>query len=262
MLRLALTLAAFALVAPAAADAAITTERDSVPVPQEQGPTATATATCPAGTNVVSGGWQTTAAVIGILESRRVGKRSWRVTASRFTNDLAPSTLTTYAYCDSRAKRLTVKSAELRTNAELAPTGAKLRCPRGKRAISGGFRLGSTIANGTMIASFRGKQRTWRAKWHPFTDSMDGQALAYCGEGKRTRKRGATKPAGPDREVKVRSPRCAGNRSGGFRATTFPTENPLAVTTFKRKGRRWVADGHDPDEAGHSLTVFAYCPRR
>ena len=265
MLRLspAIVLAAVILCAPGTAGAAITTERDSVAIPEEQGPTATATATCPAGTNVVSGGWRTTAGVIGIRESRRTGVRSWRVTAYRFTNDLSPSTLTVYAYCDARAERLTVKSGELTTDAEQSPSGVRLRCPSGTRAVSGGFRVGSpAFPTGAIIASFRGSQRTWRTKWQPLTDNLSGQALTYCGEARRTRKRAATKPAGGDFRVTVRSPRCPGNRSGGFRATTIADDNPLAVNTFRRRGRRWLAEGFDPEGAGHSLTVFAYCPQR
>src|SRR5688572_2836319 len=118
MLRLvpAIVLAAAIGWSPATAGAALTTERDSVPIPEEQGPSATATAQCPPGTNVVSGGWRTTGGVIGVFESRRVGARSWRVTANRYTNDLSPSVLTAYAYCDTDASRLTVESAELTTD--------------------------------------------------------------------------------------------------------------------------------------------------
>ena len=264
MLRLVPAVAVAAVIgaAPATAGAALTTERDSAPIPKEQGPSATATATCPPGTNVVSGGWRTTGGVIDVFESRRVGARSWRVTANRATNDLSPSVLTAYAYCDPRAGRLAVESAELITDSERTPSGATLRCPAGTRAVSGGFRIGSASPAGVMIASFRGSQRTWRAKWQPFSDDLTGDALAYCGEARRTRRVAATKPAGTDNTVTVRSPRCPRNRSGGFRATTMPNENPLVLNTFRRKGRRWLAEGHDPDDAGHSLTVFAYCPRR
>src|SRR6187402_2763710 len=83
---------------PGAAGAKVVTKAVTQVLPPAQAVPITITANCPAGSNVLSGGWRTTAGIIGVYESHRAGKRSWRITAERVTNDLTPGNLTAYAY--------------------------------------------------------------------------------------------------------------------------------------------------------------------
>lgn len=265
VVRSLLSAVAFTLVllgAPAVAGAELITVRDSTPIPGEQGPTATATATCPPGTNVVSGGWEATAGVTSATESRRVGMRSWRVTVVRATNDLAPATLKTFAYCDDRARRLDGATALLGSDAEDKPTGVSVPCPAGERAVSGGFQLlGSNPYTGVIQGLFRATQRAWRVNYDPGYDISTARAFAYCAKTRRTRKRSADTTASAY-EATIRSPRCPGTRAGGFRTSVSGGVNPMTVDRFKRRGQRWLVHAWDVDNAGLPLTAFAYCPRR
>src|SRR5688572_8920341 len=94
--RLALIALALSVTIPGAAGARVLTKAVTQTLPPMQMEPITLTANCPSGSNVLSGGWRTTAGIIGVYESHRAGKRSWRITAERVTNDLTPGNLTAY----------------------------------------------------------------------------------------------------------------------------------------------------------------------
>ncbi len=67
--------------------------------PSSSGATATAVASCPAGSRVLSGGFEVPTFASGVLvhDSKRVGDRSWEVSASSQTP--AMGSVVSYAYC-------------------------------------------------------------------------------------------------------------------------------------------------------------------
>lgn len=151
--------------------------------------TGATTATCPAGTKVVSGGFDNPDfRVTGDYAndnrlvpyiSRRSGPRKWTVEAANYGG--ADGTLVAYAYCldvpSPRTKRDTATFAAPLDGVRLG--SAVARCPRGQRAVSGGFKL--TGLEPLMVASRKVGSRRWKAS---ASVGYPGQATltayAYC----------------------------------------------------------------------------------
>jgi hypothetical protein len=251
------------LVLAQGAGAAVITERDSVPVPPDQGPVVTAEAKCPRGSNVVSGSFEMSAGVAHVLESRRVGKRAWRVTAGRYTNDLSPATLTAFAHCDRKASRAKAVTQTFSGNDEEELVGATSTCPGSRLPVFGGFRMEGTStfnADAVVTTSRRSGRRGWRTEISPFSSFATVHGIAYCARiGRPLRKRATTKSAvGGD--LVLRTPRCPATSAVGFRAEDPQGSNPLAISALTRRRSRWTARAHDPDALGLALKLFAYCP--
>jgi hypothetical protein len=102
-----------------------------------------ATATCPDGTTAVSGGFtaphyqHANSAQQRIVASRRTSETEWTVQGINESPAFA-GRIAAYAYCDPSATELTAASKE----ANVAPGAVKTiaaTCPKGMKAVSGGF---------------------------------------------------------------------------------------------------------------------------
>ena len=151
-----------------------------------------ATAVCPRGTRAIAGGFATSFdAGMGtgniVYSSHRVRQRKWRTEAVGSDAESSPPTpLTSIAYC-GHAPRLTTSSdtGEVGTStptATVAPT-----CPRGKRAVSGGFETTAQSFDEGFTASRPAKSRltgprTWKVTevYPNFDGPYEFTAFAYC----------------------------------------------------------------------------------
>ena len=152
----------------------------------------TATATCPAGTKIVSGGFEAspvdtvgTTPVLYVSEARRATKRRWE--ASAFSNGNEHGDLKAAAYC---AKGKTPKARHASTTLDSATPSAKViaRCKRRERRL-GGLRNPDDSGEATprFLASKRRKRR-WAVSAY-YGDNGGPIAItayAYC---ERKRKR-------------------------------------------------------------------------
>ena len=109
----------------------------------KSGQTKSATARCPKGQVLMSGGFQRTNFVrFGgnyITESRAVGTRAWRATATAFGS--FGGELTAIAYCTEEKKPLlaTVSSPAVAVGDKTFAKASTPACPKGRRLTAGGF---------------------------------------------------------------------------------------------------------------------------
>ena len=131
-------------------------DTDTVPAPV--GEFVTASAACPAGTKIVSGGFEAspvdtvgTTPVLYVSESRRASKRRWE--ASAFSNGNEEGELEAAAYC---AKERKPKARHASTTLDSATPSASViaHCKRRERVVSGGF--GSPDDSGEATPRFPG----------------------------------------------------------------------------------------------------------
>jgi len=105
--------------------------------------TGTAIATCPAGTVVVGGGYNSAAIPMHaeyVQRLERVGLTQWRVT---MINVGLPTTMTAYAFC-SGGVAPKLASATVKVPGDGVNTTAQVSCPKGTALVGGGF-----VENGT-----------------------------------------------------------------------------------------------------------------
>jgi hypothetical protein len=113
-------------------------------IPEDEDDIGTTSAKCPRGGEAVSGGFVPEIADADgsdfnfVTESRRTGKRGWQVTA--YNNSSEPLDLSAFVYCAKEKLGLKTKSAATETSSTNVNISAKAKCPKGHRAISGGFR--------------------------------------------------------------------------------------------------------------------------
>lgn len=154
--------------------------------------TGAATATCPAGTEVISGGfdnpdfrwtgdYEKSNRIVPYI-SRKSGPRSWTVEAANGGG--ANGTLVAYAYCQDEATlRTKRKSVTFAAPVDsVREESAVAKCGRGQRVVSGGFKL--TGLEPTLVASRKVGGRRWKAS---ASVGYPGQATlkvyAYCEDG-------------------------------------------------------------------------------
>jgi hypothetical protein len=152
------------------------------------GATGSAVAKCPKGNEAVGGGFKGGFSMSGgqaviALTSKRLGDRQWRVEG--FNAGGAPADLVGYAYCKhtrhglvTRSKRTTAPTDQLRTFA--------VSCPRGGRAVAGGFD-GHLSGSGpvTGAGAVTSKRTDHRTAWRTSAVGAFGQpgtitGYAYC----------------------------------------------------------------------------------
>jgi hypothetical protein len=147
-----------------------------------------AIARCPRGGEAVSGGFdaEISTSFDGAFphESRRVGKRKWIVTAKAFNNG-SPAELSAYAYCAKRKLGLKSKSQSQTTSSASVNLSETARCPKGRKAISGGFGSSVGIEFGIPIEPFESQRaggRVWRASTAAYSgnDPVRWEVYAYC----------------------------------------------------------------------------------
>jgi hypothetical protein len=167
------------------------TEKDSATI--AHGERKRAIAVCPRGTRVISGGFVTAFDGVpyqgNIIDtSRRIGSRKW-VTVAGHTSNGPPEELTSIAYCGD-SPRLSEASKTTRVDDTTPVAPATATCPRGTRAVSGGFKskaLPDTTFTAAALprASKLSGKRGWKAVGvQPGVGgtglSFDWTAYAYC----------------------------------------------------------------------------------
>ena len=250
---------------------ALTTATKSTPLTGMQSSVASVTATCPPGTNIISGGFEAREATGDpssaiVYQSKRIGTRSWIVSAIEGTIIGLPGTLTVSAYCDPKAPEAKQVSEDQHLGSFEVGT-SQANCPKGKKATAGGFFVADTpdfMQFGQIVSSFRSGKRSWSATGaNEEAADTHVTSLAYCTGGVNKTKAetgpGASFDSSPS--ASDRSPKCPkspGVRSGGFK--TDPGGSPeYTVFQSRRQGRTWIAGGRQID-SGSTIHALAYCP--
>ena len=272
LLALTATCAAAALLpAPASGARKVITVTASGSAPERE--LAFATAICPLRAPVLVGGGFDTPVVEQptiVTASRRSGQRSWLVTGLR---EDEPAELTAYAYCRRGARRPIQRKATVpipsQTGSEVATATA--RCPRGRRAVAGGFEaeVDFTDPNAPDGALVTRSSRSGRRKWsvsgiHVHSgETLDLTSTVYCGKRGRGR-RAASEAVSGANSVAADTPLCGGTAlAGGFSAEPaqlFGENNAILTLESIRTGRAWRTVGmHLGASTTGRLTSLAYC---
>jgi hypothetical protein len=153
------------------------------------GQTKTATARCPGGQQLMSGGFQRTDFLNDggnyVTESRAVGSKAWRVTASAYGD--YGGEVTAIAYCvKSKRPLLAEVSASSPLAFGQAATATTPGCPAGRRMTSGGFSANGSTKTFFAGGSINGDQ-TWSASSYGFFGGLTAYgpadrltAYGYC----------------------------------------------------------------------------------
>jgi hypothetical protein len=226
------------------------------------------TAKCKGDAKVISGGFETEFDTIAmqpdvqINESRRMGRKSWTAGAV----NVAPSAsgdLTAFAYCrDQRLKRRS-KATTVAQN-EVGSVTAK--CPKGTRAVSGGFE-GDDESYFELRSSQRKGGRGWEVSGHNYGQPGELEATVYCRAGPKLKTASASGTVSyanfPDdvyTALEASCPRGRTSVSGGFE-----TDGPAVVRDSAKLGKGWrlaaTASAVLPFET-IAVTVFAYCEKK
>lgn len=160
-------------------------------------------AVCPRGTTAISGGFSTgafnqrTGPRVLTVSSKRAGARRWRVQAiylpeddPTYTAPLRPGKLVAYANCARSAIALTTVAKRVNvpaqpSDSEGSPTRTfRVSCPRGSRALSGGFDGNLTFRNEGSAAGAVTSMRTrdgrgWRTAALSISDRTASKVTAY-----------------------------------------------------------------------------------
>jgi hypothetical protein len=234
-----------------------------------EGTTGRAVARCPKGSRVVSGGWFITdpeETELLVYKSKRLRKRGWVVSAIQATANSFYSDLLALAYCDRDAPRER-RVSTTRTVASGETGTAAAECPKGKKAVAGGFSVPPTRFNerGFPIESRRIRKRTWRTVVHaPYPAGARVTVYAYCSRRVgHLRKRSRSSPIGNIGDYAEtssrRCPRRIGARAGGFsirNKTDALYSIPLSVDDDER---RWRVSARNLGGPPSELRSFAYC---
>jgi hypothetical protein len=163
--------------------------------------TGTATAHCPAGTQLLSGGFQRTnfttpgVSYSGVFyggnyitESRAVGTTAWRVSAGTTGRD--GGELTAIAYCArDPSLPLTQVSASVGVDGGEAATATTPSCPSGRALIAGGFSFGDSH-DALFAQGYFTREGGWSATGYGWFGSAELTAYGYCAEAADTVNRG------------------------------------------------------------------------
>jgi hypothetical protein len=233
-----------------------------------------ATVGCPAGKRRVSGGFQTNLEPFEgpmILRSQ-AAHRAWRAGARVFALIGENYHVTSFVYCANHAPRESVEK-DSTTIAQGERKSATAVCPRGTRAISGGFATTFDAPyNGNIVDTSR---RIGSRKWETVAaHTANGPpekliSIAYCGDAPRLLEASKTTHADDANQVAPATATCPpGTRavSGGFKSQAIPGSTFTAAlpAASKLAGKRdWKAIGVQPAEGGtgssFAWTAYAYC---
>lgn len=279
----AVVAAAIVLAATAVATGSVQRRQETTIPSQEAG---SVTTKCKRGQSALAGGFATPALApaagdgpVARFTSKPIGRHAVKSAAFNFGRS-GPGELDSFAYCGRRARPPTIHSKRVR----IAPTGSDsviARCPRGSKAIAGGFGTspfskdqGPEILT---LTSKRAGKRGWKVAG---SDLAEGNptgpgwltAYAYCkapGPKVVRRSKQAKLPANGVRTLDLKCPDHRKALSGGFdghfgltaqgqpRAAAALSSKRLA----RRRGWRTVALGvAEPPDQG-TITAYAYCRR-
>jgi hypothetical protein len=283
---LVVTAGALGLLATAslAIAAGLSTKSKGVAVGPDE--TATVAAKCKQGQKAVSGGFQAPVAsdpeqdpTIIPHASHKQGGREWSTAAQNFGENAGD--LTSFAYCRDGDK-LTRKSLSVTIAPEGGIGSAKVSCPRGEKAISGGFEHADFELGTRELVPYESRKQGGR-KWivsglNIESDPATLTAYVYCREGKGLKKASKTATAGPSifemgNEVvgsgKATAKCDKGQRvvSGGFDNPDFDQDRESGPQLFptvskKKGGRKWTVTSLNNGLVGGTVKAFAYCEKK
>jgi hypothetical protein len=231
---------------------------------------ATATAKCPSGQRATGGGFQLTPISESIsvypIESRKIGQRSWRVSAQRFGAPGAISATAT-AYCATNAPKTTASTANTALPGSGEQTGATATCPKGK-AQAGGFFVPAGSPSRGVLESFRKSSRSWQSTAFAGGAGVTLTNYVYCARAATPKVRlGSVAGTGDRTYWTVVSEKCkhtapihgGWSQPEGF--TVFVVSKAFFPYESLRSGRRWRTSGLYRDAGGGPTTLnsFAYC---
>jgi hypothetical protein len=242
------------------------------------GETVAAKAKCPGNKHLVSGGFSTNLDLDGPIVTRSSAKHgSWASAGNVFELSIGENyKVTSFAYCAKRAPEEGVEKASTMVHAG-GKGSATAKCPRGTRAIAGGFATrynGDKITGNLVYESRRLGQRKWRASAvHTFGPQAGGPtkltAIAYCGDSPRLKTVSDSthlSKSHPKGSATAKCPHGTRAVSGGFKSTTFqdmggPTS---AVPRSSRlaSARSWRSATGRVTGGSFKWTAYAYCARK
>ena len=226
------------------------------------------TAKCRGDSKVISGGFETEFDTIAeqpnvqINESRRAGRKQW--TAGAVNVAPGPSgDLTSFAYCRDQRLKKRSKTTGVAQN-ETGSVTAK--CPKGTKAVSGGFE-GDDGSYFELRSSHRSGGRRWEVSGYNYGQPGELKATVYCRDGTKLKTAAASGTVSyadwPDDVYTEVEARCARGRtsvSGGFQTDGF-----AVVRDSAKLGNGWrlaaTATPVAPFETV-GVTVFAYCEKK
>jgi hypothetical protein len=223
-------------------------------------------ATCKKGTKAISGGFDADLSFsdgfLLVYESMKTGGRRWETAAF---NEGDPGSLTSFAYCrDAKVKR---RSAET-TLDEDEDGSAIATCPKGTKAISGGFDNPEFGKGGSAILPYESRRlskREWIVSGVNFADPGTLVAQVVCRKGKKVKTASDSDFADhADTYSPVAGcPRGARAISGGFDSTLPPDgsiDGPFVYSSKKEGKRSWEVSYFD-FLAAATFTAYAYCEK-
>lgn len=263
------------LAAPGGAGAAVKTRLATKTVQVPPDVVRTAIAKCPRGWLAAAGGFQASPPALApgqslliVHASHRTKPRRWIAAAKNV--GAARGTLTAFAYCRRVRGGLAVRTRQ-RSVAPFNDASMTLTCPRGTRAIGGGFRtrpanfVAPPVAAVLPWESRRVGTRSWKLTATSSagnTTAKPLRAYAYCGAAKAGVARRAASDLGPSGAVAdAPCPPRTRPLAGGFRSRRTDDSSALVYENVRIPGRTWrvvAFQGGSGTPAGR-LTSFAYC---
>lgn len=216
------------------------------------------TATCGQKGKAVSGGFAAEGSVVIPDLSQRTARREWTAAANNFGGD--PGSLTSYAYC----RKEKVKSAtDTEDIAEDETETATARCPRGMKALSGGF-VAEFDDDSTVLphVSRMSGKREWETTAHNYANTDDLTAQVNCRDGKGLKKVAVTETTSSvETELVAKCERGRRVISGGFASDAIISKGgPFFQESRKQGKRKWVVSVFNI--GSEQITAYAYCEKK
>jgi hypothetical protein len=237
------------------------------------GQVVTVTPKCGHGQRATGGGFQASQSLLGIStpkvvidESRKIGQRSWRVSAQE-TVASGVKTVIGFVYCRSGAPKTKEKSATATSPGGLTFFSADASCSSGK-AQAGGFSVPPESTTSNLLSdSFRVDKNTWRTRASNAASGA-GHALAtyvYCADAAKPKARSGSASSGSDNAPATAvSAGCKHNThvvAGGFSqpdANRLTSYYSFAYESF-RSGNAWRASAIHSGVSSTTLNAIALC---
>jgi hypothetical protein len=221
------------------------------------------TATCPAGQHVIAGGFSGSNTSDNAVVNMASSDSAWYV-----KGEFDAAVAKVFAYCSTNLDvtpvvgTTTVTAQTSGTN-----TSATARCPRGSRAVSGGWQFSTPVENSPVYTSAPSARKAW------VVTAVNGNggdwtltSIAYCmtGVDATTSSQEVPIAAGSDATATAT---CATGRliGGGFRTAPTPDwNNTDGPDTFHLRSSRasrtsWTIAGHNYSSAAGTMTAYARC---
>jgi hypothetical protein len=251
------------------ASAAASTRSQTVTLVNSQD-TATLQPKCPGRQRATGGGFEALpydgSNYIWIYESRKVGQRSWRVSALK--NSAGPQTplsVTAFVYCAKRAPRTKAISKTISVTPGFPPAVAS--CGQAGRARAGGF-FALVTPNFNDVALILDSARLGRKSWQSRAGLGPGSptltSYVYCAKARAPKVRtGSVTATGEQQQTTAISNGCKHGRrprAGGFSQPDATDSNRFShLVESIRVGRQWQTTAIHAGPGTTTLSSIAYC---